>query len=151
MALDKIKEKILRDIASNLESVLVTTADRLDVWLELQQGVLEQIAKGPVLIQQTEALLSVATNPAALLSSDALAAVRGTLAQNKDDLGLGFFIIDRNGVSIGSARDTNIGTRNLIADQRPELLYRVFAGQSVFVPPITSDVTIGDAGAPMAT
>jgi len=144
MALDRIKEKVLRDVGSNLENVLVTTADRLGFWVELQQGVLEQIAMNPLLVQQTEELLNVATNPAALLSSDALRAVRSTLARNEADLGLGFLIIDRNGVSIGSARDTNIGTRNLIADQRPEFLYRVFAGQSVFVPPVSSDVAIGD-------
>ena len=99
----------------------------------------------PVLVHQAEELLNVATNPAALRSSDALAAVRTTLAQNEEDLGLGFFIIDRNGVSIGSARDTNIGTRNLIAEQREELLDRIFSGESVFVPPIFSDVGIGDA------
>ena len=77
------------------------------------------------------------------LNSDALAAVRNTLALSEADLGLGFFIIDRNGVSIGSARDTNIGTRNLIAEQKPDLLNQVFAGEPVFVPPISSDVAIG--------
>jgi len=145
MALDRIKEKILNDVAGQLENVLVSTADRLGVWVELQQSVLKQIAMNPVLVHQTEELLNVATNPAALLGSDALAAVRTTLAQNEEDLGLGFFIIDRNGVSIGSARDTNIGTRNLIAAQREELLDRIFNGESVFVPPIFSDVGIGDA------
>ena len=145
MALDRTKEKILNDVAGHLENVLVSTADRLGVWVELQQSVLKQIAMNPVLVHQTEELLNVATNPAALLSSDALAAVRTTLAQNEKDLGLGFFVIDRNGVSIGSARDTNIGTRNLIAEQREALLDRIFNGESVFVPPIFSDVGIGDA------
>jgi len=147
IALDRIKEKIVRDAASNLENVLVSTADRLGVWVELQQGVLQQIAMNPLLIQHTEDLLNVATNPAALQSSDALAAVRSTLAQNEADLGLGFFIIDRNGVSIGSARDTNIGIRNPIAEQRQVLLDRVFSGESVFVPPIFSDVSIGETSA----
>ncbi len=144
MALNRIKGKVLGDVASNLENVLITTADRLDIWVKLQQSVLRQIAMNPVLIQQTEALLNVATNPASLLSSDALADVRSTLARNESELGLGFFIIDRNGVSVGSARDTNIGTRNLIAEHRSELLDRTLAGESVFVPPIFSDVGIGD-------
>ena len=140
MALDRIKAKILRDVTNNLQNVLVTTADRLDLWVEAQHGALKQVAMNPLLIQHTEELLSVASNPEALLSSDALLTIRNTLAQYETDLGLGFFIIDRNGVSIGSARDTNIGTRNLIAEQRSELLERVFAGESVFVPPILSDV-----------
>ncbi len=66
MALDRIKGKILRDAASNLENVLVTTTDRLDIWVELQQSILRQIAMNTVLIQHIEELLNVATNPAAL-------------------------------------------------------------------------------------
>ena len=67
IALDRIEEKILRDVKSNLENVLVTTTDRLDMWVEQQQGVLRQIAMNPVLIEQTQELLNVPTNSAALL------------------------------------------------------------------------------------
>ncbi|MBT8363427.1 MAG: PAS domain S-box protein, partial [Deltaproteobacteria bacterium] len=45
-------------------------------------------------------------------------------------------------ISIGSQRDTNIGTRNLIALQRPDLLERAFAGDVLFVPPIESDLPL---------
>ncbi|MEE9597329.1 MAG: transporter substrate-binding domain-containing protein, partial [Acidiferrobacterales bacterium] len=144
LALERIKEKILRDVGNNLENVLITTAERLDNWVEQQESVLKQIAINPVLIQQTARLLNIAADPEALLSSDELMNVRSTLAQNQSDLGLGFFIIDRDGISIGSARDTNVGSRNLIAIQRPELLDRVFQGEALFVPPISSDVAIGN-------
>jgi polar amino acid transport system substrate-binding protein len=46
-------------------------------------------------------------------------------------------------ISIGSMRDTNIGTPNLISLQRPDLLKRAFAGEVLFVPPIESDVPLG--------
>jgi PAS domain S-box-containing protein len=144
LALERNKERILQDVGNNLENVLATTADRLDIWVDTQKAVLNQITTNPVLIQQTTRLLNVAANPEALLSSDELMNVRNTLAQTESDLGLGFFIIDRDGVSIGSASDTNVGMRTLIAIQRPELLARVFQGEMLFVPPIYSDVAIGN-------
>ncbi len=144
LALDHIKEKILRDTGKSLESVLITTAQRLDLWVGQQANVLNQIVKNPSLIRQTESLLGVATDPETLLRSAELTEIRATLAQYQGALGLGFFIINPEGLSFGSRRDSNIGTKNLIAIQRPELLDRVFRGESVFVPPIYSDVVIGD-------
>ena len=55
----------------------------------------------------------------------------------------GFFLISKAGVSLASMRDNNIGTRNLISKQYPELLQRAFLGEVVFVPPLTSDVDLG--------
>jgi PAS domain S-box-containing protein len=52
-------------------------------------------------------------------------------------------LIDPEHVSIGSMRDANIGTRNLISKQYPELLQRTFQGEVVFVPPLNSDVDLG--------
>jgi PAS domain S-box-containing protein len=150
-ALERIEAKVRRDAGSMLENLLITAADRLDLWVVQQSGVLQLIARDPALIGQTRALLEVPANPAALLASSELADVRRTLEKSKGDLGLGFFVIDKNGVSIASARDTNIGTRNLIAEQRPARLQRVFAGEAVFVPPVFSDVDLSDASVGRAT
>jgi len=139
LALEKIKEKVLRDVGYNLENVVTTTTERLELWVEQQQAVLRQIARNPALVEQTSLLLKITPIPELLINSDELASLRSTLEQNQSDLGIGFFIINRNGISIASARDTNIGTRNLIAIHRPELLDRVFQGEALFVPPIYSD------------
>ncbi len=145
LAVNQIKEKILKDVGSNLESVLVTTAQRLDLWVEQQINVLSPIVKNPTLVRQTELLLGVGADTQTLLHSAELAQIRTTLAQYKDNLGLGFFIINPDGVSIGSARDSNVGTKNLIAIHRPGLLKRVFNGESILIPPFRSDVVIGSA------
>ena len=143
-ALERINEKILRDVNRNLANALVTAADRLNIWVQLRTGVLKHITLNSVLIRQTEELLAVAANPESLLNSAELKNIRDTLSKSQSDMGLGFFVIDQGGISVASARDSNIGTRNLISIQRPELLDRVFAGEAVFIPPIYSDVTIGD-------
>ena len=143
-ALERINEKILWGINRNLENALVTAADRLNIWVQLRTGILTHITMDSVLIRQAEELLAVAANPESLLNSVELKNIRHTLSRSQSDMGLGFFVIDRNGISVASARDSNIGTQNLISIQRPELLDRVFAGEAVFIPPIYSDVTIGD-------
>ena len=59
---------------------------------------------------------------------------------------IGFFIINPDHISIASMRDINIGSLNIIAIHKPELLDRVFRGETVFVPPITSDVMLDSKG-----
>jgi PAS domain S-box-containing protein len=144
-AMDRIKAKVLLDTRNNLENVLVTTVERLGVWVDQQTTVLLQIARNPDVISSIEDLVNVPAAPDTLVQSDELGQVRQTLAQFQDALGLGFFVINRAGISIGSARDSNVGIQNQIAVQRPDLLDQVWNGNAVFVPPIPADVTLGDA------
>jgi len=143
LALDLIKHRILQDVENNLENALITTAQRLDIWADQQTNVLSQMVRNPTLVAQAESLLDVAASPESLLGSAELSDIRTTLAQYQDALGLGFFIIDQDGLSVASGRDSNIGTKNLIAIQRPELLDRVFQGESVFIPTLYPDVPLG--------
>jgi ABC-type amino acid transport substrate-binding protein len=143
-ATERVKEKILQDMRNNLENVLITTTERLEMWVDQRVALLTQVARIPDLLIETERLLNVDANTDALLQSEELAVTRVVMEQFSEQLGLGFFIINRDGISIASARDNNIGTRNLIAEQRPNLLARVFSGEAVFVPPIYSNVAIGD-------
>jgi polar amino acid transport system substrate-binding protein len=143
-AMAQIKEKVLQDTRNSLQNVLVTTAERLELWVDQQTTILAQIARSPDVASAIEELLSVPVEPDTLVQSGELGQIRETLAQFQDELGLGFFVINRDGISIGSARDSNIGSRNLIAEQRPVLLDRVWNGNAVFVPPVFSDVTLDD-------
>ena len=143
-ATEQIKEKILQDVRNNLKNVLVTTTERLEIWVDQRVSFLTQVARNTELINETEGLLSIDADPDVLLRSEELKETRAVLQQFREELQLGFFIINRDGISVGSARDSNVGMRNPIADQRPDLLERVFAGEAVFVPPNFSDVAIGD-------
>jgi len=142
LALDLIKQKMLQDVENNLENALTTTAQRLNIWADQQTNVLNQMVRNPTLVGQTESLLAVLANLNSIPGSIELANIRTTLAQYQDTLGLGFFIIDKDGVNVASSGDSNIGTRHLLAIQRPELLDRVFQGESVFIPTLYSDVPL---------
>ncbi len=151
LALNQIKEKILQDVGNNLENVLLTTTQRLDIWVNQQVEVLDQIVKNADLIRQIELLLMVPVDAESLLPSAELSAVRANLEQYQDALELGFFIINPDGISIGSRRDNNIGTNNLIAIHQPARLERVFLGEAVFVPPMRSDVAIDNENQTLST
>ena len=81
------------------------------------------------------------------MASSALADSRFFFEANKDVFDdIGFFIINPDHISIASKRDDNVGSVNVIAIHKPELLARVFRGETVFVPPITSDITLDRKG-----
>ncbi|MBW8192251.1 response regulator [Neiella marina] len=52
----------------------------------------------------------------------------------------GFFVIGPDNINVASMRDSNIGDRNLLVTQAPQLLARAWRGETVLVPPVRSDV-----------
>jgi polar amino acid transport system substrate-binding protein len=144
--LDKNKEQILTGIGEDLTETLITADDRLNFWVEKRIASLKLLGRDPELVTLTKRLLAVKPDRESLLASDALRGTRAFFKNNKDVFSnIGFFIINADHVSVGSMRDTNIGTPNLISLQRPELLRRAFVGEVLFVPPMESDVPLGKA------
>ena len=142
--LDKSKEQTLTAVGKDLSETLITADDRLTFWVDKRISSLKLLGRDPVLVTLVKRLLAVTPDRESLLASDALRDARDFFKNNKDVFpNLGFFIINADDISIGSMRDANIGTPNLIALQRPDLLRRAFAGEVLFVPPIESDVPLG--------
>jgi len=142
--LDKNKEQILATVGEDLSETLITADDRLTFWVEKRISSLKLLGRDPELLTLVKRLLAVTPDRESLLASDALRDARDFFKNNKDVFSnLGFFIINADDISIGSMRDTNIGTPNLIALQRPDLFRRAFGGESLFVPPMESDVPLG--------
>ena len=142
--LDKNKEQTLTAVGENLSETLITANDRLTFWVEKRQSSLKLLGRDPELVTLVKRLLAVTPDRESLLAADALRDARDYFKNDPDVFSnLGFFIINADRVSIGSMRDTNIGTPNLIALQRPDLLARAFAGDVLYVPPIESDVPLG--------
>ncbi len=143
--LERQKKLHLKDVEGSLRGILSITQDRLDLWLEERLSYLARLGRDPALVAMTKNLLKVDTQKDILLKSEALRKMRAFFKESKDIFpNIGFFIINPEHVSIGSMRDANIGTPNLISDQHPELLKRAFEGKVGFVPPITSDVFLGN-------
>jgi PAS domain S-box-containing protein len=146
VALDRVKEKIQADAGDALQIVLQTTQESLNLWVESNKFQLTRLAEDPRLVSLTERQLRVPRNKDALLKSEALQEVRAFFRPRKNQFGqAGFFIISPDFVNIASMRDGNLGAKNLIANQALDLLNRAFQGQTVMVPPIWSDVSLGSS------
>jgi two-component system sensor histidine kinase EvgS len=117
----------------------------MDSWVEERFNFLLQLGHQPQLVDISERLLKLPFEPDKLKESPELAEARQFFTKWAKKFGhSGFFIISPQMINIGSARDSNIGIRNLIAEQRPDLLNQVFAGEVVFIPPIKSDLNQDD-------
>jgi PAS domain S-box-containing protein len=142
--LDKNKEQTLTAVGEDLSEILITADDRLTFWVDKRISSLKLLGRDPELVTLVKRLLAVTPDRESLLASDALGDARDFFKNNPDVFSnLGFFIINADDISLGSMRDTNIGTPNLISLQRADLLRRAFAGEVLFVPPIESDVPLG--------
>jgi polar amino acid transport system substrate-binding protein len=144
--LERNKTEHLLDVDESLRGLVSISEDRLKLWLEERISYMARLGRDPELVAITQRLLQVEPNKRALLASSALREARFYF-QNADDIfgHIGFFVIDPDQVSIGSMRDANIGTRNRMADQHPELFQRAFQGEVGFVPPTTPDVASGSS------
>lgn len=141
LAMEQNKNKILNDLEVNLEMTLENTHERLKLWVESHKLILQEFGRDPVLVDATREILNVSKDKNTLQSSDALIKLRSFYNKYQVPLqSVGFFIIDKNYLNLASSRNENIGVENIIYKQRPELMQEVFEGNSVFVPPIESDV-----------
>ncbi len=139
------KNIILEDVDRQLKTVLKATADRLDYWTEQKKIYLKQLGRDPELLEISKRLLLLPTDK--LKNAPDLSKARHFFNSKKQAFGdMGFFIINSDGVSVASNVDINMGTHNLIAKTKPELLERAFQGEAVFIPPIQSDIPLYGTG-----
>ncbi len=129
------------NIQKNLEFVVEATKTRLNDWISDQESLLIQISADSKLIELTEKLNQQPTQQEELLTSIPLQDIRQYFRQSNVQ-GQGFFIINKDRKNIASSRNENLGKVNLIAEQKPDVLAAVFAGETRFVSPIKSDVNL---------
>jgi polar amino acid transport system substrate-binding protein len=142
-ALDRVKEQIQTEVGDALQSVLQTTQESLNLWAESKKFHLTRLAEDPRLVSLTERQLLVPRNKIALSKSETLKDLRAFFIRHKNEFGqAGFFIIAPDFINIASMRDSNMGAKNLIANQALDLLNRAFQGETVMVPHIWSDVPL---------
>ena len=141
--LNQNKKIALASISADLRSVLHNTMERNDSWINGRLNLLSQLGRDPELVAITKRLLELSPDPESLKKSRPLAEAREFVAARESQFGkIGFFIISPDNISIGSQRDSNLGSKNLIAIQAPDMLAQIFQGTPLFIPPIRSDVAI---------
>lgn len=145
-ALERMERNLRDDQGEQLATLNHSVKESLKLWRKSRGRELHHLTDDIRLLPAAEALLEVPRNRDALLKSDALSESRNVYNYHNKDIGaLGYFIIAPDGMSLASSRDVNVGSHNLIMEQQPALMKRVFAGEHVFVQPIYSDVPLKDA------
>ena len=125
----------------NLEFVVEATKTRINDWITDQENLLKQISVDDKVVKLTKKLLQQTPQKEELIVSSPLQDIRQYFRQSSIE-GQGFFVINRDYINIGSSRNENLGQINLIAQQQPEVLSAVFAGETRFVSPIKSDISL---------
>ncbi len=111
-----------------LETILQSTAQALDRWLDDHARALSLVARDPRLIELIEALREVEPTRIALRTAPAQARIRalvGPMARVQE--ALGFLIIGPNGIDLAADRDSLVGARSPL-ERQPEFLARVRQG-----------------------
>jgi len=143
--LERNKLKIIENSERTLRQTLDNAEARLDLWIKEKKLYMELLGKDPQLSDLTERLLDIPPEKDSLKSSSELNDIRRFFQiKNEQFPNIGFFIIDKDYISIGSRRDNNLGTINLISDDYPMLLEQVFQGGVFFIPPMESDVGLSE-------
>lgn len=143
IALTKIKTATTQNIKNSLLTLILTIQETHHLLVEQRRFAIETIASTPIIIESTEQILKDHQQGKDTKLSPALAKLKltiGPILKNFQDQG--FIIISPDNINIATMLHINIGDTNLIHKQRPELLARAFQGESVFIPPIVSDVPL---------
>lgn len=128
-----------------LTAILKTNQASMDLWFNHISSDIQYWASTQHFQSLTEKHLTHSRDQQSLLASKTLRDLRIFFAPRLQQHNFnGFFIIAPDFINIGSMRDANIGKPSPIAAQRPDLLKRCFKGETVFIPPIYSDVPLPD-------
>lgn len=134
---------------SSLGNSLQTALDRshraMKLWAEENHNVVKQLANSPVVRQSATRLLGLERQREILLTSPYQKVLRSHFEPLlKGDQYRGFFLIAPDNISLASSRDVTVGTPNIMAAQ-PDVLERLWAGDSVMGRPLPSDVPLSDS------
>ncbi|SHF69499.1 PAS domain S-box-containing protein [Mariniphaga anaerophila] len=144
ISMNKIENQEKQDISIYLNTILGTTHQGFRSWADRHKKNCRIWANE--MLPLAEELLKVEPTNEELLKSEAEHRIRERLKPfySGDDYE-GFFLINRDNISIASSRDSNTGTLNVLV-QHPDLLKRMWAGETVLTLPIASDVPLPGHG-----
>ncbi|EAU54417.1 PAS domain S-box protein [Mariprofundus ferrooxydans] len=133
-------------VENQLTTLLKSAGQSIQIWSHDRKAVVENLATDEALLKETESLLQSPRDKRSLLTAPEQERLRNMfLSFLKGGNLRGFFIIDRNNISLASSRDINVGTVNLLAEQ-PDLIRKMWQGKVVI-----SQVQLSDVPMPKQT
>ena len=142
-SLERVQDRLRNNMGNQLSIINNAVYQALQTWLDGRQELVIDLAHDPEVLDATRTLLTLPRNAQTLGSAPVMSELRTLLAPRLQRMNArGLFVIAPDRISIASMRDANLGTENLIALQRSRLMDRAFAGETVFIPPVVSDVPL---------
>ncbi len=127
-----------------LDKNIDTAEQSLQHWVDDQSAGVRYWAKQKLVLQAATALSTLPLENKVLGSAPAQQQLRDTFLPLMNEMGyLGFFIVDASLTNLASARDANLASTNLLAEQ-PEFFARMRAGDVALSLPLLSDVQLQD-------
>ncbi len=144
-SLERVQVQLRHDTGNQLSSINESVHQAMLTWESGRRAHILELTHEPELVAAAERLLQLPRDAETLLNDPVTERLRQWVAPRLANTNAkGIFIVAPDRISIASMRDVNVGTLNLIAEQRGELMDRAFAGETVFIPPIISDVALRD-------
>ncbi len=141
--LHEIEAQTRKAAGKSLQTVLQTTEEAIHFWAQTRIKDAQVLASSSEVVGLTEQLLALPSDPGGLIASEPQKRLRIKISSEFQRLGYrGFFVIAPDNVNLASIRDVNVGSRNIVALHRPDLMEQIFEGRSVIVPSIISDVPL---------
>ena len=145
VALNQLKRNNLEQTRTSLLTVLAIVQEAHHIWIDQRKNDIRELASRPEIINLTMNLAEKREKNETLIGSKSLIELRRIIKPYLNKYGdQGFFLIGHDRTNIASMADEIIGTTNLIQAQKSELIDRSFQGDSVFIPPIVSDLPLRD-------
>jgi len=142
IAVGKLASNVRGELRQTLSTILENTHTSLNDWANVQKSVAEVWARSSQVTNLTQSLISSDRQTQSLIDHFAQGELREIFSEVlKKHRFLGFFIIGRDGVSLASSRDQNVGTRNLVFDQ-PQVVQMLETGKTQLSLPQKSDVPL---------
>ena len=142
--LDIVQKQIRTDLRDSLQVAVGTTQEAMLAWAENRLENAQLLADRPDFRALVSQLLTAPRTKKALSTHPAQAQLRSIirpLLERKSDQGI--FIISLDGINLGSMRDENLGTTNLIMDVE-DYFQKLKAGKPQLILPLRSDVLLPD-------
>ena len=139
--LQQIKNRTLIATENTLSTVLNTTKEALDIWVEDQITKTAYIANEPKIRKLVSALIARHKINESILESKELESLRIYLKNNRRHY-YDFYLVLPDGQNIASLNDADINENNVIYRYRPALFKSVLSGIGRLIPPIPSDIPL---------
>ncbi len=139
LALSQIKDESKKNIRESLYAVNQITKEAIDIWISHKKYDIIEFVNHHSIASLTQKLLSNKKTSKEIITSSELKKIRKLLLDSAErHKHQGFFIITPDMKNVAAIDDTAIGKTNVIYNQRPKYLERVFTGETLFIPTIHS-------------